>query len=83
MRQSLSFFIPDLPTKIKPNWIFSEKDIAIGRQRMIAAGREGPKAGSFNLRFFIDVLKTWHIWLFTAVYSLYIFSQNPQQVRLQ
>ncbi|KAK0457706.1 major facilitator superfamily domain-containing protein [Desarmillaria tabescens] len=73
------FMIPDLPTVIKPNWLFSERDIEIGKARMIAAGREGPKPGSFNFKFFVNLLSEWHIWLFTAGYSLYIYSQNPQQ----
>ncbi|KAL7412581.1 MFS general substrate transporter [Mrakia frigida] len=73
------FFIPDLPSNIRPSWIFSARDIEIGKARMKAAGREGPKAGSFNLKFFLDIFKTWHIWVFTIAYSLYIFSQGPQQ----
>ncbi|PBK99216.1 MFS general substrate transporter [Armillaria gallica] len=73
------FMIPDLPTVIKPNWLFSERDIEIGKARMLAAGREGPKPGSFDFPFFVNLLSEWHIWLFTAGYSLYIYSQNPQQ----
>ncbi|KAG7530530.1 hypothetical protein FFLO_04956 [Filobasidium floriforme] len=72
-------FIPDLPTKIKPNWIFNADDIALGNQRMQLAGRAGPQAGAFNFRFFRKLLTEWHIWLFTITYSLYIFAQNPQQ----
>lgn len=73
------FMIPDLPTVIKPNWLFSERDIEIGKARMLAAGREGPKPGSFNFPFFVNLLSEWHIWFFTTGYSLYIYSQNPQQ----
>ncbi|KAK0188762.1 major facilitator superfamily domain-containing protein [Armillaria mellea] len=74
------FMIPDLPTVIKPNWLFSKRDIEIGRARMLAAGREGPKPGSFNFPFFVNLLSEWHIWLFTAGYSLslcHFGSKNP------
>jgi hypothetical protein len=75
-RTKCSVFIPDLPTKIKPNWIFNADDIALGNQRMQLAGRAGPQAGAFNFRFFRKLLTEWHIWLFTITYSLYIFAQS-------
>lgn len=74
-----SIFIPDLPTKIKPNWIFNKDDIALGNERMRLAGRAGPQAGAFNLKFFGKLLSEWHIWLFTVTYSLYIFAQSKSK----
>ncbi|WWC65413.1 uncharacterized protein I303_108031 [Kwoniella dejecticola CBS 10117] len=76
---SAFFLIPDLPWNIKPNWIFKQRDIDLARRRLTAARRQGPKKGGLGKKAIWNILSTWHIWVFTFVYSCYIFSQNPQQ----
>ncbi|OCF78429.1 hypothetical protein I204_00369 [Kwoniella mangroviensis CBS 8886] len=76
---SAFFLIPDLPWNIKPNWIFKQHDIDLARNRLSAAGTHGPRKGGLGKKALWNVISTWHIWLFTGVYSCYIFSQNPQQ----
>ena len=70
------FFIPDLPTIIKPNWIFKQDDIDLARERLRLVGREGPKKGNLGWKPIWGILTTWQIYMFTFVYSCYIFSQS-------
>lgn len=69
-------FIPDLPTVIKPNWIFAQEDIDLARARLRSVGREGPRKGGLGWRALWSIVTTWQIYLFTFVYSCYIFSQS-------
>ncbi|WWD21545.1 hypothetical protein CI109_106031 [Kwoniella shandongensis] len=73
------FLIPDLPWNIKPNWIFAQDDIDLAKKRLTVAKRSGPSKTGLGKKALWNVISTWHIWVFTAVYSCYIFAQNPQQ----
>jgi ACS family pantothenate transporter-like MFS transporter len=70
------FFIPDLPWSIKPNWIFQQSDIDLARRRVSSLGRVGPAKNGLGKKALWNVISTWHIWIFTATYCLYIFSQS-------
>ncbi|KAL7422611.1 hypothetical protein Q5752_003259 [Cryptotrichosporon argae] len=70
------FFIPDLPFTTKRSWILSADDLALARSRLTDAGRLGPAAGGLSRKALKKVVLTWHIWLFTLVYSCYIFAQS-------
>ncbi|WOO84454.1 Pantothenate transporter FEN2 [Vanrija pseudolonga] len=62
--------MPKLPSRSKPNWLFSAREIEIGRQRVNPADLKIHE-GWFKWR---DVLKwhtTWHAWLF-PLYFLFI-----------
>lgn len=72
--------IPDLPWSIKPNWIFSQADIDVAQKRVSAVGRVGPSKGGLRPQALWRVISTWHIWVFTATYSLYIFSQSKSSL---
>lgn len=70
------FFIPDLPSVIKPGWIFKQDDIDLANKRLASVGRVGPKKGGLGLKAIWKILTTWEIFVFTFVYSCYIFSQS-------
>ncbi|RSH86305.1 uncharacterized protein EHS24_004547 [Apiotrichum porosum] len=68
--------LPDLPEKIRPNWIFNQDDIDLARARLAAEGRKGTSKDGFSRKAFTEIFSTWHIWVFTICYSLYIFMQK-------
>lgn len=68
--------LPDLPEKIRPNWIFNQDDIDLARARLAAEGRKGTSKDGFSRKAFTEIFSTWHIWVFTICYSLYIFMQS-------
>jgi ACS family pantothenate transporter-like MFS transporter len=70
------FFIPDLPSVIKPGWIFKQDDIDLANKRLASVGRVGPKKGGLGLKALWKIITTWEIFVFTFVYSCYIFSQS-------
>jgi ACS family pantothenate transporter-like MFS transporter len=70
------FFIPDLPSVIKPNWIFKQEDIDLANKRLASVGRVGPKKGGLGLTALWKIITTWEIFAFTFVYSCYIFAQS-------
>jgi ACS family pantothenate transporter-like MFS transporter len=70
------FFIPDLPTVIKPNWIFKQEDIDLANKRVKQLGRSGPQKGGLGLKALWKIVTTWEIFVFTFVYSCYIFAQS-------
>jgi ACS family pantothenate transporter-like MFS transporter len=74
------FFIPDLPSVIKPNWIFKQDDIDLANARLAQVGRSGPKKGNLNLKALWKILTTWEIFAFTFVYVCYIFAQSRSSI---
>ena len=48
----------------------------VGRARMTVAHRQGPKSSGLSRKAIWNVVSTWQIWLFTEVYSCYIFAQS-------
>ncbi|WOO84359.1 Pantothenate transporter FEN2 [Vanrija pseudolonga] len=72
------FFIPDLPWHIKPNWLIKQEDIDLAKKRLDGLGRKGTSPDGLKPRALWNVLKSWHIWLFTLTYILYMFNMQPQ-----
>ena len=70
------FLIPDLPSVIKPNWIFKQDDIDLAKERLAKVGRAGPVKGGLGLKALWKIITTWEIFVFTFVYSCYIFAQS-------
>lgn len=70
------FFIPDLPWNIKPYWLLKQRHLDTARARLAELGREGPKKGGLRPKAWLKYLSTWHIWVFVAFYSCYIFAQS-------
>jgi len=62
------FFIPDLPSVIKPGWIFKQDDIDLANKRLASVGRVGPKKGGLGLKALWKIITTWEIFVFTFVY---------------
>ncbi|EJT48520.1 hypothetical protein A1Q1_02428 [Trichosporon asahii var. asahii CBS 2479] len=65
--------LPDLPDVIKPNWMFSQEEIDLARKRLDAEGRTGISKDAYTWAGIKSIFSTWHIYIFTAAYSLYIF----------
>lgn len=70
------FMLPDLPGVIKPNWIFSQDDIDLANARLEAEGRKGTSKDGLSAKAIKEIFSTWHIYIFTICYSLYIFMQS-------
>jgi hypothetical protein len=68
-----------LPWEIKPNWIFAQADIDLARSRLTSMKRKGTTKGGLRPKALLKIVSTWHIWVFTAVYSCYIFSQSESR----
>jgi hypothetical protein len=61
---------------MKPNWIIGQKEIDLARKRLADVGRQGTAKGALGVKGIWKILSTWEIWVFTFVYSCYIFSQS-------
>ncbi|KAK4687117.1 MFS transporter, ACS family, pantothenate transporter, partial [Tremellales sp. Uapishka_1] len=65
----LAFFcLPDTPGTAKPNWLFSEREIEIARERMSRAGRI-PEGQPYSVKTILGYLTSWKTVLFTLVFS--------------
>ncbi|KZO94924.1 MFS general substrate transporter [Calocera viscosa TUFC12733] len=56
------FAMPELPARIKPNWLYSAKDIEIAKRRM--PGETKLFTGLFKWKDVLRWHQTWHVWLF-------------------
>jgi hypothetical protein len=61
---------------MKPNWIIGQPEINLARKRLADVGRKGTEKGALGAKGIWKILSTWEIWVFTFVYSCYIFSQS-------
>lgn len=68
--------LPDLPEAIKPNWLFSQEEIDLARARLASEGRQGTSKDAYTWAGIKSIFSTWHIYIFTAAYSLYIFMHS-------
>lgn len=59
-----AFAMPKLPSRAKPNWIFTAEEIEIARRRM--PGELKVYTGLFKWRDIVRWHKTWHVWLCTS-----------------
>lgn len=71
--------LPDLPDVIKPNWMFSQEEIDLARKRLDAEGRTGISKDAYTWAGIKSIFSTWHIYIFTAAYSLYIFMHSKSR----
>ncbi|OAK94215.1 putative pantothenate transporter liz1 [Phaeosphaeriaceae sp. SRC1lsM3a] len=70
------FFLPDTPGTAKPNWIFTERDLEIARERMAAAGRK-PEGQPYTIKTFLGFLTSWKTLLFTLIFTMQPFGSQP------
>jgi len=56
------FAMPELPARIKPNWLYTARDIEIAKQRM--PGETKLFTGLFKWKDVLRWHQTWHVWLF-------------------
>ncbi|KAH7093496.1 putative pantothenate transporter liz1 [Paraphoma chrysanthemicola] len=70
------FFLPDTPGTAKPNWIFTERDLEIARDRMAKAGRR-PEGQPYTIRTFTGFLTSWKTLLFTLIFTMQPFCSQP------
>ncbi|KAJ3557664.1 hypothetical protein NM688_g1349 [Phlebia brevispora] len=72
----LGFLImPDLPTNMKPSFLYTQDQIDMAVRRMEKAGRKPPS--HFTRAKIIGFFKTWHIWLLTPLYILFNNASGP------
>lgn len=74
--------LPDLPNIIKPNWIFSQDDIDLANARLAAKGRKGTAKGAYSKMNLWSIFSTWHTYICTIAYSLYIFMHSESSSEL-
>ncbi|KAH3905847.1 hypothetical protein HBH56_214360 [Parastagonospora nodorum] len=72
------FFLPDTPGTAKPNWIFTERDLHIARERMARAGRK-PEGTPYTVKTIFEYLTNWKTLLFTLIFMVQPFGSQPFQ----
>ncbi|KAJ9607884.1 hypothetical protein H2200_007963 [Cladophialophora chaetospira] len=70
------FFLPDTPGTAKPNWVFTERDIEIARERMQRAGRT-PEGKPYTVKVILGYLTSWKTLLFTLIFMIQPFGSQP------
>ncbi|KAH6665184.1 putative pantothenate transporter liz1 [Halenospora varia] len=70
------FFLPDTPGTAKPNWLFSESEIELARERMARAGRV-PEGKPYTVKNILGYLNSWKTLLFTLVFMIQPFGSQP------
>ncbi|RSH93614.1 hypothetical protein EHS25_006260 [Saitozyma podzolica] len=60
------FAMPQLPARMKPNWIFSAAEVELARARM--PSEKKLFTGLFKWKDIVRWHKTWHVWLFPAYF---------------
>lgn len=53
--------MPQLPARMKPNWIFSAAEVELARARM--PSEKKLFTGLFKWKDIVRWHKTWHVWL--------------------
>ncbi|KAF9650416.1 MFS general substrate transporter [Thelephora ganbajun] len=72
----LGFLImPDLPSNTRPNFIYTERQVEIGKKRMEEIGRKPP--AEFTKKKVLGFFTTWHIWFLTPLYILFNNGTGP------
>ncbi|KAG0652965.1 Pantothenate transporter liz1 [Hyphodiscus hymeniophilus] len=67
------FFLPDTPGTAKPNWLFTERDVKIARERMSRVGRV-PEGKPYTAKVILGYLTSWKTILFTLIFTKLISS---------
>ncbi|KAK5065087.1 hypothetical protein LTR84_000923 [Exophiala bonariae] len=72
------FFLPDVPGNAKPNWLFSEREIELAKERMARAGRT-LQGTPYSVKTIFGYLTSWKTILFTLIFTIQPFTSQPQQ----
>ncbi|KAF2833941.1 putative pantothenate transporter liz1 [Ophiobolus disseminans] len=70
------FFLPDTPGTAKPNWLFTEQDIQLAKDRMVKADRE-PEGKPYTLKLVLGFLTSWKTLLFVLIFMIQPFISQP------
>ncbi|KAI9733756.1 MAG: hypothetical protein M1818_007170 [Claussenomyces sp. TS43310] len=70
------FFLPDTPGTAKQNWLFSEREIELARERMSIIGRV-PEGKPYTVRTILSYFKSWKTVLFTLIFTMQPFGSAP------
>ncbi|KAI8935617.1 hypothetical protein NX059_007146 [Plenodomus lindquistii] len=70
------FFLPDTPACAKPTWVFSQREIQLGINRMDRAGRR-PEGNPYTWKMIGSFLLSWKTLLFTLVFAMQSFVMLP------
>ncbi|KAB5560044.1 putative pantothenate transporter liz1 [Coniochaeta sp. 2T2.1] len=70
------FFLPDTPGTAKANWIFTEREIEIARERMANVGR-APEGKPYSAKVILGYFKSWKTLLFTLIFTMQPFGSQP------
>ncbi|KAB5547251.1 putative pantothenate transporter liz1 [Coniochaeta sp. 2T2.1] len=70
------FFLPDTPGTAKANWIFTEREIEIARERMANVGR-APEGKPYSAKVILGYFRSWKTLLFTLIFTMQPFGSQP------
>ncbi|TAQ86071.1 hypothetical protein B7494_g5617 [Chlorociboria aeruginascens] len=70
------FCLPDTPGTAKPNWLFSEREIELARERMSSIGRV-PEGKPYSVKVILGYLTSWKTILFTLIFTMQPFGTAP------
>ncbi|KAJ4512988.1 hypothetical protein HRR78_002835 [Exophiala dermatitidis] len=62
------FCLPDTPGTAKPNWLFTERDIELAKERMARVGR-APEGKPYTAKVILGYFLSWKTVLFTIIFS--------------
>ncbi|OIW22625.1 putative pantothenate transporter liz1 [Coniochaeta ligniaria NRRL 30616] len=68
--------LPDTPSTAKANWIFTERDIEIARERMAKVGR-APEGKPYSAKVILGYFTSWKTLLFTLIFTMQPFGSQP------
>jgi ACS family pantothenate transporter-like MFS transporter len=60
--------MPQLPSRAKANWIFTQAEVELARARMPTESK--PRTGLFKWKDIKRWHMTWHVWLFPVLFAL-------------
>ncbi|KAN0104087.1 putative pantothenate transporter liz1 [Hyaloscypha variabilis] len=70
------FFLPDVPGIAKPNWLFSERELNLARERMDRVGRV-PEGKPYTVKTILGYFASWKTLLFTLIFMIQPFGSQP------
>ncbi|EXJ86020.1 hypothetical protein A1O1_06389 [Capronia coronata CBS 617.96] len=70
------FCLPDTPGTAKPNWLFTEREIEIARERMSRVGR-APEGKPYTAKVILGYFTSWKTVLFTLIFTMQPFGSQP------
>ncbi|KAL2414699.1 Pantothenate transporter liz1 [Exophiala dermatitidis] len=70
------FCLPDTPGTAKPNWLFTERDIELSKERMARVGR-APEGKPYTAKVILGYFLSWKTVLFTIIFMVQPFGSQP------